>query len=97
MEDINTLGNHVNENFKKVMNALKDDDIGGAKELLVSLGNSWEFQNEFKRKHFRRLNEGLQTSIETTEIHMDLLNHFHRINRHIYHLAQTLVELEGQA
>ncbi len=97
LEDINTLGKIVAENFKQVTNSLKNDDLSGAREVLASAENSWEFQNELRKKHFRRLNEGLQTSIETTEIHMDLLNHFHRINRHIYHLAQTLVELEEQA
>jgi phosphate:Na+ symporter len=96
LEDINTLGSLVVKNFGLVMNALKNDDPRGAREVLASAGNSWEFQNELRKKHFRRLNEGLQVSIETTEIHMDLLNHFHRINRHIYHLAQTLVELEEQ-
>jgi len=96
LDDINRLGSIVSNNFRQVMNALKNDDPRGAREVLASAGNSWEFQNELRRKHFKRLNEGLQVSIETTEIHMDLLNHFHRINRHIYHLAQTLVELEDQ-
>lgn len=95
LEDINTLGALVTHNFLKVMKALKENDLAGAREVLASSGNSWECQNEYRKKHFKRLNEGLQVSIETTEIHMDLLNHFHRINRHIYHLAQTLIELEG--
>jgi hypothetical protein len=28
---------------------------------------------------------------------MDLLNDLHRINRHVYHIAQTLVEMAEEA
>jgi phosphate:Na+ symporter len=94
--DIQALGALVSENFAKVMKAFEKDDPTGAKEVLAGANGSWELQNEFRRKHFKRLNEGIQESMETTEIHMDLLNHFHRINRHIYHLAQTLIECQDQ-
>jgi phosphate:Na+ symporter len=87
LDDIKTLGTLVTDNFLKVMKALKENDLSGAREVLAWSGNSWEFQNEFRKKHFKRLNDGLQVSIETTEIHMDLLNHFHRINRHIYPIS----------
>ncbi|MDP3176784.1 MAG: PhoU domain-containing protein, partial [Spirochaetaceae bacterium] len=79
-----------------VMQAFEDNDTGGAREVLECSESCWELQREFRRKHFRRLNEGVQVSIETTEIHMDLLNHLHRINRHIYHVAQALMELADE-
>ncbi len=92
LDDIQALARIVTGNFGKVMASFEKDDPSGAREVLEGAKKSWELQNEFRRKHFNRLNQGVQVSIETTKIHMDLLNHFHRINRHIYHLAQTLVE-----
>lgn len=37
---------------------------------------------------------GLAISLETTEIHIDLLSHLYRINKHISHMARTLAEME---
>ena len=94
LEDVKALARIVSDNFHSVMKAFAEDDAAGARTVLAGADRCWDLQREFRRKHFRRLNEGLQVSIETTEIHMDLLNHLHRINRHVYHVAQTLVELE---
>ncbi|MFH2114094.1 MAG: PhoU domain-containing protein, partial [Spirochaetota bacterium] len=94
LEDVKSLADIVSDNFHTVMKAFENDDTTNARTVLAGADRCWDLQREFRRKHFRRLNEGMQVSIETTEIHMDLLNHLHRINRHIYHVAQTLIELE---
>lgn len=94
LEDIQAMFKAVSHNFSKVIDSFRTDDMTKAKAVLIDSERSWEFQNEFRLKHFKRLNEGLQVSIETTEIHTDLLNHLNRINRHIFHLAQSLIEME---
>lgn len=93
LDDVLSLASLVAANFGSVMAALDAEDPTGARSVLAESENSWELQRELRRKHFRRLNEGLKVSIETTEIHMDLLNDYHRINRHVYHIAQAIVEL----
>lgn len=96
LEDVKDLGRIVAENFRDVMDAFENNDIAKARRVLDCSESCWDLQREYRRKHFNRLNEGVQMSIETTEIHMDLLNHLHRINRHIYHVAQTLLELADE-
>ena len=96
LEDVRELGQVVADNLRAVMGAFEDNDIAKAREVLACSESCWELQREYRRKHFKRLNEGVQVSIETTEIHMDLLNHLHRINRHIYHVAETLLELADE-
>jgi phosphate:Na+ symporter len=93
IEDVHSLFDLVKSNFSCVMAAFEKDEITEARVLLHSSETSWSLQRDLRTKHFKRLNEGVQVSLETTEIHMDLLNDLHRINRHIYHIAQTLVEL----
>jgi phosphate:Na+ symporter len=87
----------VKSNFLCVMTALEKDEVEEARTLLHTSETSWALQRDLRTKHFKRLNEGVQVSLETTEIHMDLLNDLHRINRHIYHIAQTIVELSEDA
>ncbi|PKL10023.1 MAG: hypothetical protein CVV51_00830 [Spirochaetae bacterium HGW-Spirochaetae-7] len=96
LDDVMSLCAMVTANFRLVMVALESDDVAKAREVLSSSDRSWQVQRELRRKHFRRLNDGLKVSVETTEIHMDLLNDLHRINRHVYHIAQTLVEIEEE-
>mgnify|MGYP000996457512 CR=1 FL=1 len=96
LADVQELAEVVGENFRSVMRAFEDNDPAGARQVLECSESCWELQREFRRKHFQRLNEGVQVSIETTEIHMDLLNHLHRVNRHIYHVAQALLELDDE-
>ena len=93
MSDVNSLFALVMENFDDVVRAFESGETTKVERVLKESERSWELQRELRIKHFKRLNEGVQVSIETTEIHMDMLNDLHRINRHVYHIAQTLLEL----
>jgi len=95
MEEVNELFRIVRNNFSRVMAAFEKDDIEAAKNLSHLAEKSWELQTALRRKHFERLNVGIQTSMETTEIHMDLLNHLHRIDQHVYHIVQAILEMHG--
>jgi phosphate:Na+ symporter len=97
MEDVRSLFNIVKANFASAMSSLEKEEAAEARVLLHASEASWELQRDLRIKHFKRLNEGVQVSLETTEIHMDLLNDLHRINRHVYHIAQTIVELSEGA
>jgi phosphate:Na+ symporter len=95
MEEVNELFRIVRKNFSRVMAAFEKDDIEAAKNLSHLAEKSWELQTALRRKHFERLNVGIQPSMETTEIHMDLLNHLHRIDQHVYHIVQAILEMHG--
>jgi len=96
LNDVLSLCTMVTDNFRHVMIALETGDVASARDVLGESDRSWQFQRELRRKHFKRLNDGLRVSVETTEIHMDLLNDLHRINRHVYHIAQTLMEMDEE-
>ena len=91
--DIMEMSEIVIGHFKLFVKSLAEEDAGKALEVLKDVENSRELLNELRRKHFQRLNNGVSISLDTTEIHMDLLSHLHRINKHTNHLAQTLVEM----
>lgn len=93
LSDIMKMSDIVVGHFRQFVQSLAEEDAGKALEVLKDVENSRELMNELRRKHFQRLNDGVSTSLETTEIHMDLLSHLHRINKHTNHLVQTLVEM----
>ena len=42
-------------------------------------------------RHFARLNAGMNESLETTSIHLDLLTNLRRINSHVSHVAYSVL------
>ncbi|MBU0936307.1 MAG: Na/Pi cotransporter family protein [Spirochaetes bacterium] len=94
LEEVRQLEEIIAVNFHSVMESFETENTIKARETLANAESCWELQQEYRHRHFKRLNRGVIVSIETTEIHMDLLNHFNRINRHIYHIAQALIDLE---
>jgi phosphate:Na+ symporter len=91
-EELDELKTVVLSNFKTLMESFSKNDMDGPRILLADAQRCWELQQEYRRRHFERLNKGVKVSIDTTEIHMDLLGHYNRINRHIYHIAQNLID-----
>ena len=49
-------------------------------------------ERDLRDRHFKRLNEGLAESHETSAIHLDLLTHLKRINSCVSHVAYALLE-----
>ncbi len=92
MSDIYEMMRLVEHNINAVMEALEKDDTERVCNVLKDAKRWGEAQKKYRLRHFQRLNEGIQESLETTEIHMDLLNHLQRINRHVYHIAETIGE-----
>jgi len=92
LSDIFEMMRLAERNIHSVMEALENDDPALACRLVEEAQQWGKTQREYRLRHFQRLNEGIQESLETTEIHMDLLNHLQRINRHVYHIAETLAE-----
>ena len=90
--DIAALTAMVLENYRKVMAAFAAGDRQAASELLENQTPIREFQADLRHQHFLRMRRGLQVAVEANPIHMDLLNHYNRINRHVVHIAHTMVD-----
>ncbi len=78
-------------NIKEVEAALcsMDKDIAG--ELLARQEKTDEKLRNFRENHINRLKEGKKESIDTSAIHLDLLNDFDRINFHVYNIAKAII------
>ncbi|MEO0293253.1 MAG: Na/Pi symporter [candidate division WOR-3 bacterium] len=78
-------------NIKEVENALSKMDKNIAKKLLLSQEKTQELLKNYKESHINRLKEGKKESIDTSALHLDLLNDFDRINYHIYNIAKVIL------
>ncbi|MFQ3620601.1 MAG: Na/Pi symporter, partial [Spirochaetales bacterium] len=96
MAEVEELFNLIKSRFLKAMEAFDQEDAEAALSLLKEAEASWNTQIQLRRKHFQRLNVGVQLSLDTTEIHMDLLNHLYRLDQHIYHILQAFLEMQSE-
>ncbi len=79
----------LDRNFKALMKVITNDDLETAKNLL-KLRNTNE-EEKYKNLHILRLYQGLQESIATSSVHLDLITYFTRINGHIAYIAEKLL------
>lgn len=78
-------------NIKEVEAALSSMDKDIARDLLSGQEKTENKLKRFRESHINRLKEGKRESIDTSAIHLDLLNDFDRINYHIYNISKAII------
>jgi len=79
----------LNKNYKKLFNALLNDDKVVAKKISKNYKNREE--EKYKRLHIERLHKGLEESLATSSVHLDLISYFTRINGQIAYIAERIL------
>lgn len=91
-EDIKNIHSRVTQNLASVLIALKNGDKGLAQKVVDMKQEINEQESELRKKHIERLHLGLQESIETSGVHLDLIDQYKRINSHVASIGFTIVE-----
>ena len=78
-------------NIKEAEAALASMDKDIAGDLLSVQNETEQKLKKFRESHIERLKEGKRESIDTSAIHLDLLNDFDRINYHIYNISKVIM------
>lgn len=80
LSDIKKIHDGVYENLAKAVNAFNTGDKALAKEVADSKSAIRLMETELRQKHIARLHANLPESIETSGLHMDILDQYTRIN-----------------
>ncbi|MBN1822878.1 MAG: Na/Pi cotransporter family protein [Endomicrobiales bacterium] len=90
-KDIVELHSRVTGNIEKLINTLKSGNLELAKLIVETKGDFSLFESELRKRHVGRLHSGLQESLETSSVHLDLIDQLKRINSHTVAAAYTLL------
>jgi phosphate:Na+ symporter len=71
-------------------------DVEAARRLLREKAELRRAELEAADRHFQRLREGRPESLETTSLHLDILNDLKRIHSHICSVAYPVLEAAGE-
>jgi len=84
----------VIESFEVAISAFACQDKILAGQLLQRKRQINELERDLRNRHFRRLQEGLKESFETSAIHLDVLTNLKAINSHLTSVAYSILESE---
>ncbi|HZK66409.1 MAG TPA: Na/Pi cotransporter family protein [Chloroflexota bacterium] len=91
MAELESLHQRVVENLRSITAAIANHDVELARKVLSEKSTINRMERELRQTHIRRLHAGLRESIETSSIHMDILNDLARINSHTANLAYVVL------
>jgi phosphate:Na+ symporter len=82
----------VSKNLERAIVAFAAGDRDLAQEVLEQRAAIRQRERELRQSHLDRLRAGLAESMETSEIHLDVLTNLKRINSHVTALVFPIVE-----
>jgi phosphate:Na+ symporter len=82
----------VSKNLERAIVAFATSDRALAQEVLEQRTAIRQRERELRQSHLDRLRAGLAESVETSEIHLDVLTNLKRINSHITALVYPILE-----
>ena len=90
--EIQQLHQRVLENYKLSVAAFISQDKSIAQQVVHAKAEISQLERNLRQAHLSRLQTGLPESIETSEIHLDLLTHLKIIDGHIAAIAYAIID-----
>lgn len=91
-QDIQQLYARVKENLEMVITAYAAWDPELANKVLENKTEISQMERTLRESHIDRLKKGLKESIDTSEIHLDVLTNLKRIDSHVSAIAHAVLE-----
>jgi phosphate:Na+ symporter len=82
----------VSKNLERAIAAFASNDRALAQEVLDQRAPMRQRERDLRESHLGRLRAGLAESIETSEIHLDILTNLKRISSHVSAIAISILE-----
>lgn len=81
----------VMESYDNAVKAFAADDVTLAQTVVTAKPELVQLEHVYRRTHFERLGRGLQESVDSSRIHLDLIDYLRRINSYAESIASTVV------
>jgi phosphate:Na+ symporter len=89
-QDIKKFHSMVDANFAKLLNAFETGDKDIAREVWETKHSVKQTETQLKQKHIARLHADLKESIESSGLHMEILDQYTRINSLVCDIGRIL-------
>ena len=90
-EEIRSLHNRIIQNLGDVLVAFTNNDVKFAEKITLTKSEIGRYESELRMHHIQRLHKGLPESLETSAMHLDLIDQYKRINSHVVAVAYAVM------
>jgi len=91
VKELTELHVNVMNNINRMVTAFKDEDVELAKEIAEIYSDVDE--KKYQLLHIHRLHKWVKPSIDTSSVHLDVINYYARINDHVVYIANRIILL----
>lgn len=95
MKEIEELHGRLMTTLRLGLNVFLNGDLQTAQMLLAQKVKFRDLERSFRASHLDRLSGQTPQSIETSSLHLDIINDFKRINSHFCSIAYPILEQAG--
>ena len=92
-DELVSLHKKISENLSKAVLAITTYDAALASDVILQKDDVQRYGTRLHQKHISRLEMGLKESIDTSSIHLDVINLLLRINYHSYSIAKIVLSI----
>jgi len=89
-QDIILMHGQIYANLQKVVSAFVHWNAEQAKEVLHQFPRIDKLESDLRKAHIQRLHNGLQETIDTSSIHLDVISSLKQINTHAESMAKEV-------
>jgi phosphate:Na+ symporter len=89
--DIVEFHTKVSENLIRALDALKTNNLDAANLIVINKPEIDHLRTELHKRHISRLHSGVHESLETSGMHLDLIDHMRSINSHITSICNSIL------
>jgi len=89
-QDIILMHGQIYANLQKVVSAFVHWNAEQAKEVLHQFPRIDKLESDLRKAHIQRLHNGLQETIDTSSIHLDVISSLKQINTHAESIAKEV-------
>ena len=93
LKELDHFHKKIMKNLNLLLEALKGEDPVIAKKIKEKYSDL--DSESYKELHIERLHLGLKESLQTSSVHLDLLNYLNMINGHILYIAERIMWLDS--
>ena len=81
-KDIETFYDMVLSNLERVVNSLRKNNPEFSKMVIGAKREVSRYEAELRQRHIGRLHSGSEGSLDTSSVHLDLIDNLKRINNY---------------
>jgi len=94
--ELSNIDKAITANFKLAANVLISDDLESARQLVNEQTEMKRAEHISRKRHLKRLQQGHEESLETSDIHLETLRAFRDLNSCILAIAYPILYRNGQ-